>query len=155
MNVSQFKDLIITPTLEAIGMHSPEAVELLLGTAIQESRLEYIKQLPDGPALGVYQMEPATHQDIWENYLEFRPEMADKIKVFSLANGQSSNEMVGNLFYATAMARVHYRRVPKPLPAVGDLEGQADYWKEFYNTFEGAGTVEEYIEHYSEATFGL
>jgi len=54
----QFIDLIIEPTLEELGMFSAAASELVLGTAIQESRLTYIKQLGTGPALGVCQMEP-------------------------------------------------------------------------------------------------
>jgi hypothetical protein len=46
------------------------------------------------------------------------------------------------------MARVHYLRRPEPIPT--DLTGQAEYWKKWYNTYLGAGTVEEYIENYKK-----
>lgn len=53
-----------------------------------------------------------------------------------------------NLIYATAMCRVHYRRVPEPLPPAGDLEAQAAYWKAHYNTAAAAdaGTVARFVE---------
>lgn len=156
LNVVHFRDLIIRPTLKHLGLESEAAVELLLGTAIQESRLTYLKQLGEGPALGVYQVEPATHDDAWDNYLVYRKELA--VKVAQTCNRHRcgrADEMVGNLWYATAMARVHYLRVPHPLPAPGDVDAMAAYWKRWYNTHEGAGTEEEYIENWNEATFGL
>ena len=42
------------------------------------------------------------------------------------------------------MARLHYRRVPKPLPRT--IEEQAVYWKSFYNTSKGRGTTEKFLE---------
>ena len=49
---------------------SQEAENLLMGTAAQESALgEYIRQLGNGPALGIFQMEPETFDDIVRNYL--------------------------------------------------------------------------------------
>ena len=37
-------------------------------------------------------------------------------------------------------------RVPKKLPKASDLEGQAKYWKTFYNTIKGKGTIEHFME---------
>ena len=56
--------------------------------------------------------------------------------------------MIGNLYYAAAMARVHYLRRPEALPPAGDVEALGQYWKNFYNTFLGKGTVEEFVENY-------
>lgn len=155
INLQQFVAHVIRPSLAHLEMGGRAAEELLLGTAIQESRLTYLHQLGGGPAEGVFQMEPATHKDIWENYLAYKPELARKVNELALLGGSGITQMCGNMYYAAAMCRVHYRRVPKALPEAGDLEGQAEYWKEFYNTFLGAGTVEEYIENYQEATFKL
>lgn len=147
IDAKQFRDFIIVPALDQIELYSDAAVELLLGTAIQESRLQYLKQLGGGPALGVFQMEPATHDDIWKNYLKFRKKLA--LDVGRLAHAINPQSMATDLLYAAAMCRVHYRRVPKPLPPQGDYEAQAAYWKEHYNTYEGAGTEEEYIENWN------
>lgn len=155
INLPQFIEFVIQPTLAHLELGGRAAEELLLGTAIQESRVHYLHQVGGGPAQGVFQMEPATHADIWQNYLAYKPDLAKKVNELSLLGPGDIPQMTGNMYYAAAMCRVHYRRVPKALPEAGDLEAQADYWKEFYNTFLGAGTVDEYIENYQEATFKL
>lgn len=151
----QFRDLVIRPTLIHLDLHSIAAENLLLGTAAHESRLSWLKQHPNGPALGVYQMEPATHDDIWHNYLRYKSDLAAKIIALAgerSIHGEAFNpfEMVGNLYYATAMARVHYLRVKEPLPDGNDIEAMAGYWKQYYNTPRGKGTVEQFVKHYPE-----
>lgn len=156
IDIVQFRDLILRPTLVGLGLHSQAAENLLLGTAVQESGLRKIKQWPTGPALGVYQMEPATHDDHYETYLAYKPDLKFKVLAFSFADGlPDASELIGNLYYATAMSRVHYFRRPEPLPGADDIEGLAGYWKEHYNTFEGAGTTEEFVERWNEATFEI
>lgn len=151
LSIPQVRELILRPALTVVDGFTPAAEELVLGTALQESRLEFIKQLGGGPALGLFQMEPATHDDIWTNYLAYRDELADKVKTLAAptsANHPSPNELIGNLWYAAAMCRIHYMRVPDPLPDAGDVPGMAAYWKEHYNTFEGAGSEEEFEENW-------
>ena len=146
LDVIQFRELIVRPALEAIHLWSHTAEELVLGTALQESRLKYIKQLGRGPALGLFQMEPATHNDIWKNYLKFKPELAGRVA--QLSHSVRPASMISDMLYAAAMCRVHYRRAPDPLPDAGDFEGQAAMWKKVYNTYLGAGTEEEYLENW-------
>lgn len=147
IDVKQFTELVIQPALREIGLYSEAAEELLLGTALQESRLQYLKQLGRGPALGVFQMEPATYNDIWSNYLAYKPELAEKVA--RLAHKREAKSMATDLLFAAAMCRVHYLRVSAPLPGEGDVPGQAAYWKEYYNTYLGAGTEDEYIENWA------
>lgn len=146
LDVVQFKKYVIQPALKAIGSYSPAAEELVLGTALQESRLQYLRQLGNGPARGVFQMEPATHDDIWKNYLKYKPDLA--ADVMALAHVRHSESLTTDLLYAAAMCRIHYLRAPAALPEQGDYEGQAAYWKEYYNTYLGAGTEEEYLENW-------
>ena len=40
--------------------------------------------------------------------------------------------------------RLSYKRIPELIPS--DLFGRAKYWKEYYNTESGKGTIEHYIE---------
>jgi hypothetical protein len=147
----QFRDYVIDPTLEDLGMFSTAGVELVMGTAIQESHLTYLKQLGDGPALGVCQMEPATYDDIWTNYLQFQSELRRRVLAIARTDEKPGAElMIHDLKFAVAMCRIHYRRVRDPLPTAGDIEAQAAYWKRFYNTPLGKGTVEEYIHNWTE-----
>lgn len=151
INTDQLRTLIIRPTLEAMDAHSPAAENLLMGTVAQESLMgTFLKQHPTGPALGIYQMEPATHDDIWSNYLDYREPLARSVSQHLPTEGGHgvSKAMIGNLYYATAMARVHYIRVPHPLPDADDIAGLALYWKTHYNTPQGKGSVDEFIRHY-------
>lgn len=149
MNAAHLRQYIIRPALFAIDLHSDAAEELVLGTAAQESRFLYVRQLGGGPGLGFWQMEPATYRDIWENYLAFNPTL--RAAVMNIA-GRAQDEhppeaelMIGYLQFAAAMCRVHYRRVPHPLPKAGDVAAQAGYWKRYYNTSLGKGTVDQYL----------
>lgn len=143
---------VIRPLLKKIGLWSESAENLLLGTAAQESSLGmYLHQI-NGPALGIYQIEPATHLDIWLNFLDFRPALKIVMqnlvsKKFSLQN--PSSELIGNLYYSTAIARIIYFRAPFKLPRASDIAGLAEYWKIHYNTSLGRGTVEEFIKNYN------
>lgn len=149
MDKQQFLDYIVAPVLKTLDLDSLEARELLLGTALQESGLRYVHQLNDGPALGVFQMEPATHDDIWHNFLSFRPELAQKVVLASyIPMPPLAVYMTGNLWYAAAMCRIHYARIAERLPPAGELALQADYWKRYYNTPQGAGTTDEYMRHW-------
>lgn len=164
----QLRQLVVRPVLEHLEMHSAAAEELLLGTAAQESRLRYLHQLGAGPALGIYQVEPATHRDLYENYLRYHDELRKELRRLAGSWGRriefaademwiampDHKTMIGNLFYATAVARLIYRRRPEPLPAAGDLAGLAAYWKQHYNTPQGAGTVEEFERNYREIING-
>ncbi len=146
---TQLRRAIVRPALEAIGLHSQPAEELLLGTIAQESGGgRYVAQL-QGPALGICQMEPATHDDIWNNYLGYRDELAERLlNAVGAGNRPSAERLAWDLRYAVALARLHYYRASEALPAADDVQGQADYWKRHYNTAAGAGTPAEYVDSY-------
>ena len=93
MLASQIRSLVIRPALEKLNLWSLSAEELVLGTAIVESGLTYLRQHNDGPAV----------------------------------------------------CRLCYYRKPDALPEAGDIEGQAAFWKQHYNTPLGKGTVTKYV----------
>lgn len=152
MDAGHLRDQVIRPVLVTLGLWSEAAEDLVLGTAAQESGLRFLRQLGGGPALGLYQMEPATHDDIWENFLRFRTGLAAAVAMFRSPSVPDRLQLTGNLLYATAMCRIHYYRVPAPLPSQGDVAGYAAYWKAHYNTAAGAGTEAEFARNYGEAT---
>ena len=99
----------------------------------------------DGGGLGIYQIESATHEDVWR-YLR-RPENEELANIILTFVGQANEQaLVGNLHYATAIARIKYWMRPEPLPQT--IEQQAVYYKAFYNTASGAATPQEYINSY-------
>ncbi len=152
MNAAQLREHIVAPALHLIDAWSLAAENLVMGTAAQESHLQYVKQLGDGPALGLFQMEPATHDDIWDNYLAHRDELRLSVQnAIDLATRLTphATRLMWDLRYAAIMCRVHYRRVPDSLPDADDIEALARYWKDHYNTAQGAGTVDEYVSNYA------
>ena len=92
INLNQFRDEIVAPTLKEIGLYSKAAERLVIGTGLTESRLEYVKQI-GGPALGLYQCEPSTHKDIWDNYLIYNLPLAKKLNSFNI-DCQNHNQLV-------------------------------------------------------------
>lgn len=140
LNIKQLHTEIVRPVLAMFKMGGLAAERLVIGTGLAESRLEYIKQVGRGPALGIYQMEPETERDIWKNYLIYNPELKKKVETFVISE-PSYKDLVFNLAYATIMCRLQYYRHPTPLPSAEDLDGMAAMWKKLYNTEYGAGTV--------------
>ena len=152
LNCKDLRELVVRPTLQHLRLWSPAAEDMVLGTAAQESGLgTYLHQV-GGPALGIYQMEPATHNDLWNNYLEYRPilrkQVEDMLGTSVHDVDSEDNSLIGNLYYATAMCRIHYLRVPEAIPVHKDVKGYAAYWKKYYNTPLGAGTEQEFIDNY-------
>jgi len=153
LDIEQFRLLIVRPTLEYMGLHSPAAEELIMGTAAQESRFTYLHQLGTGPALGLFQMEPATHNDIWANFLRYQHDLAGKARDlvsprYRDGDAVLAGALIGNLEYACAMCRIHYRRKKDPLPEASDIDGLGEFWKQHYNTTQGKGTVDEFVNNY-------
>ena len=148
----QFGRRVIRPALEHIGMYSDKAHVLLLGTALAESHLDYVQQFNGGPARGYFQMETATHDDIWDHFLEFRPELSAKVRALLIEALPRGVQLEGNSYYAAAMARVHYMRVREHLPNADNPLAMAQYWKTYYNTELGAGTVEKALPAFDLAS---
>lgn len=145
INKDQLRQLI-AETLKNADLYSDDAVELLMGTSAQESHLgSYIHQI-NGPALGIFQMEPATAHDIWTNYLKYKPGLVGVVKTVMTGN---PNELAWNLKYAILMARIHYLRVKAGLPDSSNVHAMALYWKQYYNTPLGRGTAEEFAKNYA------
>ncbi len=147
----QLRHEIIRPALKHLDPEIPysmAAENLLMGTCAQESRMgQFLVQLDNGPAKGIFQMEPNTESDIVCNFLTFRKELSEK--VFYCSHGYGRYLLAGNLYYAAVMCRVHYYRVPMALPYENSPTEMGHYWKLYYNTPEGAGTVEEFIRNYN------
>jgi hypothetical protein len=147
----QLRDLVIKPALDGLQMYSESAEEILVFTCACESLGgSYIKQVK-GPALGIYQMEPATYTDIWENYIKYNSNIVNLLSLnFDVHKIPLPDRMIYDLKFATAMARLHYRRHKEALPQPKDIEGIWAYYKKYYNTPLGKAEKEASIKHYQK-----
>lgn len=146
LDKKQFQDNVLVPTLKELGLHSDEAVRLLSMILAHESmKGHYIVQTV-GPAKGVYQMEPATHDDIIKWLKAKKPELY--LKIAAMGDKEpSAMKMVTDLDYATAMARAFLLRFPEALPNGSDAQ-LATYAKKRWNTYAGKATDSDYLKAY-------
>lgn len=148
LSASQLRSYVVRPALQRIGKWSLAAENLVMVTAAQESRLTFLHQI-SGPAVSLWQIEPATYYDIWERFLPHHAGLRDDLREMAGSlNTPDVNLMHGNLFYAAAMCRTFYLRIPTRLPDADDVPGMAAYWKQHYNTHLGAGTIAQFISNY-------
>lgn len=146
MNPQQLHDYIIKPALQYMGgnYYSKDAAFLLLCTAAIESNCgEYIKQI-NGPALGIWQMEPTTEADIWVNCDVLFSAFANKIRALATIDKLGLVSLMHSPLYACAMARLKYAMDSKKLPSRENLRDVYDYYKRVYNTPLGASTWEKF-----------
>lgn len=144
-----FRARIVEPALGKLALPGGEAaIRLVLGTCVHESQgLTKIVQ-DKGPALGFPQIEPATLADLDDNFLKFRPELSALLDQLLAPWPSPELQLVTNPLFAAAVCRLRYFRAPDPLPDADDIDGLGKYWKRFYNTAAGAGTVAEFVSDY-------
>ncbi len=153
ISARELRTLVIRPTLKHLNMWSETAENLLLGTAAQESGLGEHLLIDNHRALGLYQISPRMHRNIWDNFLSTHPDLASKVR--GLASQREflehpHAELATNLSYATAMALMVYLRNGKSLPekSGNNLERLGRFW---HNNFHSKpqGTVADFISHYN------
>ena len=137
---------IINYALEYMDLNSEDACSLIYNTGKAESNYKTLQQYGGGPALGFFQMEPNTAIDIWDNYVMYRPRYRDKLYSLGFDEGTLELCLLSNIALQAALCRLHYRRVPSALPKADNLKAQAKYWKKFYNTEAGKGTIKHFME---------
>ena len=182
IKIQQMRALIKTVN-DFLGEYDPKFAgkipnELCLGTGIQEGgNYSFIKQYTnnsiDGVGCSYWQVEPATHNDNWQSYLKYRPELAKKFLILAgeriifeelpevnhegfiknyIENerykSKTDDVLIHTLPYAIAHCRLWYYRQNFKMPEYFELEEIANIWKTYYNTKDGAGTVEEFIHNY-------
>ncbi len=141
MNKQQLTSLVIIPTLKEIPHgYTEEAVMAIQMIIAHESKGgEYIAQTK-GPALGIIQMEPFTHDEVWK--------WGDSIK-FNALNmgliGSKSERLIYDLRYNVFMARQKLFMAPGALPRLSKL--MAVYLKKNWNG-GGKATPDKYYDDF-------
>lgn len=140
------------------GRYAESVARLLAGTAAAESLLRYRRQIGFSDtnirgAWGLWQTEQHAvmdsvrylrrRVDVNVSAIRFAPNAAAALLLDPLPLMQliEADDRVACLF-----ARLHYLRVAESVP--DDLRGQAGYWKRYYNTRLGKGTIEGYMDKF-------
>jgi hypothetical protein len=144
----------IQNTLKPLNLYSPDAEELLMATCAQESLLGTYRHQVNGPAIGIYQMEPATFNDIWTNYLAHHEALGVQVAALAKTTPPRPIEMQDNDAFSTAMARVLYLRTPQALPPATDLTAIWAMYKKWWNSELGAATQDQFFSNYRKLVNG-
>ena len=126
-----------------LDMYSEDTVDLIIATGKAESGFRALEQ-NKGPAVGFFQIEPDTIDDVLENYASYRPVIMNTLLELGLRQGEEHFSVMSNIALQVAFCRLCYRRVPDPIP--NNLNDMAKYWKKHYNTEKGKGTVKHFLD---------
>lgn len=151
---TELRHYVVRPTLKHMGMWSQPAENLLLGTAARESGLGFHLKMANTQALGIYQISPKMHRNIWDRFL------APKSDLSSLVRGLASqreflshphHELATNLAYATAIAwLVYWRHEPNVTKIEStDIKSMGRLWQKYFHS-RCPGTVESFVDSYRE-----
>lgn len=124
------------------ALDNPNATEFLVMAASHESHAgEYRVQLGGGPALGLYQIEPDTHDSIWDE--------CDIIDEVARRCGYKRNVALleNDDAYSTFIARMYLAMDKNPLPSRHDVFKMAEYCKSYWNR-TGKATKRDYLVKY-------
>lgn len=155
---AQLRSYIIQPALKAMGEYSIDIEEMLVAISAQETCGGTFLKQQEGSALGIFQMEPGTHDSIWKHYLSTHDGTIPNniglkiLKACKYLAMPSADTMIYNLWYATIMARAFWLDVHEPIPAHNDLNAIWLQYKKYWNTPDGKATQEEFFNNYHKFT---
>jgi hypothetical protein len=136
---------IIRSVCDTLGHGSGAAVHLLAETAAQETHLgKFRDPTPRGAGRGLFQCDLIAFLDVRSR--ASRRDCYVVLDAYGIEMLSLSHEHLDVSPLAAAIfCRLHYKLIPEPIPET--LEGRARYWKKYYNTNLGRGTIEEYVRN--------
>ncbi|MEY8248727.1 MAG: hypothetical protein RPT11_10120 [Bermanella sp.] len=110
ISTQELRENVIHPTLKYLGKEGLAVENLLVAIVTQKKHRNQ--------GLGPYQIDSASHQQVWDKFLAFHPDLASRIR--GLASQRAfledpHSELATNLCYATAIAWVMYILHPQEL----------------------------------------
>ncbi len=125
------------------GGKNNQAINMLLETAGAETGRGTIIDDTKFAGMGITQIDGLPFMDIQDRV---KQKHKDKIKKYFDINIEWIEwEFIRyNPLLAMIFTRLKYKLIPEEIPKT--IEDRAEYWKKFYNTELGKGTIEHYLE---------
>ncbi len=150
-NITQFRECIVAPVLQALNIRSKAFEELLVFTcAVESAGGTYVKQV-NGPALGIYQIEPGPLNELWTTYILRKPDIVNLFSLhFNVNRLPAPEDIISNLFLATATCVFYYQwKKVNPNDFVDATEEHLwEIYKQYYNTPAGKAEKDNAIKAY-------
>ena len=118
-----------------------DALFLILETASVESKLGGVNDRSLHVGMGICQFDRFPFYDHKRRSMRFRKKIVEELGVdIKLIEWE---DLRYNSFLSLLFCRLFYLNIQKPIPS--SVEDRAGYWKKYYNTFLGKGTIEHYL----------
>jgi len=135
----------ILDVCKTLGFGSNNNAHLMLSeTAQQETRYGEALDYSWGVGVGIMQFDLGGFDDTKNRTSKENKDLIKKVYDIDIDKTSLDNLRYSPLL-STIYARLFYLLRPGAIPTT--LEGRAQYWKTYYNSIKGKGTVEEYIKN--------
>jgi len=111
LDIRQFREDIVLPALHGLQLYTKELAELLVFTcAVESAGGTYIKQI-NGPAVGIFQIEPNSLTDLWVNFIVRNPSYMNLLTLnFGVHRMPMPVDLMTDLKLAAAICGLFYKR---------------------------------------------
>lgn len=146
---------LVRTVLQGIDLWDRAAEDLVVKTGAVESLYYFRAGLNGAPERGFWQIHPETAEDILFRYLQRSSKSERKAHVEKTLGYRISwlqddprrleAELRNNDVLGIILCRIRYEMAPPRLPSPDDLWAQAAYWKRYFNTHLGRGTIRNFM----------
>jgi hypothetical protein len=153
MNKEQLVNLVIIPTLKEIpkGLTDEAVMAITMIIAHESRRGNFLKQMGNGPALGLINMEPPTYKSTWK----FGDSIWDNAFMMGIVTEKDFKKkrppLVGRLIYDLRfnvfMCRQRLFMKPEKFPKTPYQ--MSAYLKKFWNSVHGAADSNSYLNDFN------
>ena len=139
------------------NLNSPARWQFVTGIGNCESGYNAIVQDGCGVAKSFWQIQPGTYNDLFVNFLCYRPELLNSVnnllgRQLDDVTAPPDELLLYNMRFAALICALIVYRSPLALPQLGDTNAQVEFWLQAYNTSEGAGTYERAYPCFEEVS---
>ena len=152
MNKEQLVNLVIIPTLKEIpkGLSAESVLAITMIIAHESMRGNFLKQMGDGPAMGLINMEPITYDSTWLHG-DSMWQNALALNIISQADYNAGwyppiERLIYDLRYNVFMARQRLFMDDEALPKTPYQ--MSAYLKDYWNSEGGAADENSYQRDY-------
>lgn len=134
--------------MSIVPSNNEGTIDLVLETSATEShRGKFVKQLNNGPARGLFQMEPKTAECLLTWLKNNHRSVYKEVMFFMNKKQNLEQNLTSNVPFQIAMTTAHYWRYlgDSMVEISGDQLNRAMVWKAHYNTRLGKGDVAKYL----------
>lgn len=134
MELKQFDQFVLVPALNIVGLYSPNAHVLMLGTGAIESNYAKLQSFHGCPGMGFFNIHDSTYNEIYKylNRHENRQLKETCLSSCLYTSWPNKSCLVYNLRWSVIVAILKYQMTNKPFPNHDNAENLAHFYKKYF-----------------------